>query len=321
MGFSNTLVVALLAVLERPWTWVVGLVGFLVRGGWLLVLAPIVVLPTAVGIANVVAPWLQDVVFGRRTEDVITVSLASLLVIVGWLAAGGVLAAAAEVESIGATARALHGGEVGKGPASGARAMWRVLGVRLITLVPLGLALAWATIRFVNVGYRELTDPSDVASPAAYRILAGAPDAVLAVVVTWLLAEILGGIAARRVVLDDDGVRAALAAGSRHLRRRPARLFGLAVVSAAVLVTVLAVTALGTGTTWDALRAVLADRDASIGTSLTLLLFVGLFAGSLVLLALTSAWRSAVWTVEVDGADRTVAAGTFGGGDDTRSGD
>ena len=199
--------------------------------------------------------------------------------------------------------------------------MWRVLGVRLITLVPLGLALAWATIRFVNVGYRELTDPSDVASPAAYRILAGAPDAVLAVVVTWLLAEILGGIAARRVVLDDDGVRAALGAGSRHLRRRPARLFGLAVVSAAVLVTVLAVTALGTGTTWDALRAVLADRDASIGTSLTLLLFVGLFAGSLVLLALTSAWRSAVWTVEVDGADRTVAAGTFGGGDDTRSGD
>jgi hypothetical protein len=93
----------------------------------------------------------------------------------------------------------------------------------------------------------------------------------------------------------------------------------LAAVSAAVLVTVLGVTSLGTSTTWDALRAALADRDASIGTSLTLVLFVALFAGSLVLLALTAAWRSAVWTVEVDDAKRT--AGTFGGGGETRSGD
>ena len=317
---GSTVVVALLAVLERPWTWVLALVGFLVRGGWLLVLAPIVVLPTAVGIANVVAPLLEDVAFGRRTQDVITVSFGSLLVVALWLVAGGLLAAATEVETVRVTAGGLDG--AGRaGPPRGARAIRGVLAVRLVSLAPLGLALAWASVRFVSVGYRELTNPSDVSSPAAVRILAGAPDAVLALVATWLFAEIVGGVAARRVILRGEAIRAALGGSVRQLRHAPGRLIGLACLSAGALLVVLAITSLGTSTTWGALRAALANGDASVGTSLILVLFVALFAGSLVLVALTAAWRSALWTVEVDPIVRPMPAGTFGGGDATRSGD
>jgi hypothetical protein len=321
VSLGATLTTSLLAVLERPSTWLLALVGFLIRGGWLLVLAPIVVLPTAVGIANVVAPLLEDVAFGRRMEDVLTVSVTSLVVIVVWLVLGGILVAATEVETVRMTAGALDGRIERPAMARAAHPVRRVLAVRLVTLAPLGIALAWASIRFVSVGYLELTNPSDVATPAAYRILAGAPDAVIALVVTLLLAEILGGVAARRVILTGDGVRPALRGALRHLRRAALRLTGLATVSAAVMLTVLAVTALGTSTTWDALRAALANGDSSIGTSLTLLLFVALFAGSLVLVALTAAWRSAIWTVEVDRASEQTASGTFGGGDRTRSGD
>ena len=60
MSIWGTLGASLLAVLARPSTWAFGLLGFLVRGGWLLVVAPFVVVPTPIGLANIVAPVLED---------------------------------------------------------------------------------------------------------------------------------------------------------------------------------------------------------------------------------------------------------------------
>ena len=61
-----TLSIAFGAILARPATWPLALLTFLLRGGLLLVAAPILVLPSAVGLANVVVPWLSALVFGRR---------------------------------------------------------------------------------------------------------------------------------------------------------------------------------------------------------------------------------------------------------------
>ncbi|HET9084027.1 MAG TPA: hypothetical protein VFN41_06440 [Candidatus Limnocylindrales bacterium] len=317
MGIGATAVAALLAVLERPVTWLLALVGFLVRGGSLVVLAPIVVLPTAVGLANVVAPLVEDIAFGRRTDEVITAGLMTLVVGLVWLIGGGLLAAAAEVEGVRRTIEGL-----GDPPPRDAlpHPVWRVLAVRSVTLVPLAIALAWSGFRLVSVGYRELTVPSDVATPISFRILVGAPDAILAIVLTWLFAEIAGGLAARRIVLDGANVRTAVRTSLRDLRRDGGRLVVLALLSAVVLVATTAVTGIATGTVWDGLRAALADRDLTFGAVARLVLFVGLFAASLVILGLTTAWRSAVWTVVV-ARDGGPAAGTFGGGTGTRSGD
>jgi hypothetical protein len=192
---------------------------------------------------------------------------------------------------------------------------------RVVALLPLIVAIAWAAFRVVGVGYRELTNPSDVALPVAFRIVIGAPDAALGILAGWLFGEIVGGIAARRIVLAGDGVRAALAGAIGRLRARPARSIGLAAVSAVILVVVLVITGIATGTAWDALRGALAEGDASIATSLILVLFVALFAGGLVLMGLVSAWRSALWTVDVLGAGGAGLDGTFGGGSGTRTGD
>ena len=316
MSVGATLTASLLAVLDRPSTWLLALVGFLIRGGWLIVLAPIVVVPTAVGVANVVAPLLEDVAFGRRTDEVLTSAAIGLLVVAVWLVGGGLLAAATEVETV---RRTTEDPEQAVVPARGHR-VWRVLAVRLVALLPLVVAIGWAAFRFVGVGYRELTNPSDVAIPAAWRIVAGAPDAGIAVLGTWLFAEIVGAVGARRVVLAGDGVRGALRRGVAHLRRAAVRSIALASVSALALIVVLALSGLAAGTSWTALRAALADGDASTGTVVILVLFVGLFAGGLVLIGLTTAWRSAVWTVEVVDAD-PVMDGTFGGGRGIRSGD
>lgn len=317
MAIGATSVAALLAVLERPVTWVLGLVGFLVRGGWLIVLAPIVVLPTAVGIANVVAPLVEDIAFGRRTDEVITAGAIALSVALVWLIGGGLLAAAAEVECVRQTL-------VGLGETSPRTTMrhpiWRVFAVRCLTLVPFVVALAWSGFRLTSVGYRELTVPSDVGIPILYRILGGAPDAIMAMLLTWLFAEIAGGLAARTVILEATQVRDALREALRDLRHRPWRLGALASLSAAVLLAVIGVTGLATSTTWDGLRAALGEGDVSIGAAALLVLFVGLFAAGLVILGLVTAWRSAVWTVIAVQGVRS-SAGTFGGGPDTRSGD
>lgn len=317
MSVGATLTASLLGILERPSTWLLALVGFLVRGGWLFVLAPIVVLPTAVGVANVVAPLLEDVAFGRRTDQVLSSAAIGLLAAIVWLVGGGALAAATEVATVRGTVGAME--RAGASPRG--HAIWRVLAVRLVALVPLIVAVGWAVMRFTGVGYRELTNPSDVSTPAAWRIVAGAPDAGIALLATWLLAEIVGAVAARRVVLAGDGVRVALGHAIAHLRANAARSIALASISAVVLLLVLAVTALATGTAWSVLRGALADGDASIGTMVVLVLFVGMFAGGLVLIGLTAAWRSAVWTVEVDADPEPRRDGTFGGGGETRSGD
>jgi len=317
VGIGATAVAALLAILERPATWLLGLLGFLVRGGWVIVLAPIVVLPTAVGLANVVAPLVEDIAFGRRTDEVIAAGVITAVVALVWLIGGGLLAAAAEVEGVRQTI-------VGLGDPPYAdplpHPVWRVLAVRSITLIPLVMALAWTGFRLITVGYRELTVPSDVTTPISFRILAGAPDAALLMVVTWLLAEIVGGLAARRVVIGGTNVRTAVVRSVGDLRGGLGRLVVLAILSAGVLLITIGVTALATGTVWDGLRAALADADVSIGAVALLVLFVSLFVAGLVILGVATAWRSALWTVVVARGGDT-AAGTFGGGPHTRSGD
>lgn len=318
MRIGATLAASLLAVLDRPSTWPLALAAFLIRGGWLLVLAPIVVLPTAVGLANVIAPLLEDVAFGRRTAELMALVALVLGVTLAWLIGGGVVAAVAEVEAV---RRIADRSDIAGGaatPTSGAwGAAWRVTAVRLIAHIPFAVALVWGAARLATVGYAELTVPSDVTVPAAWRIIAGAPDAVVGIVLTWLFGETIGALAARRVVLARENARVALRVAVGLLFRSPARPSVLMVFSTLVLVVVIAVTGLAVGAALDQLRSGFASGDASVGTTVVLVVFVGLFAGGLVLVALASAWRIAIWTVDAVPA----GDGTFGGVGDTRSGD
>ena len=319
MSLGATLTAAFLAALERSSTWLLALVGFLIRGGWLFVLAPIVVLPTAVGAANVIAPLLEDVAFGRRTAEVLTVGAGALAAGLVWLVGGGILAAATEVEAVRRLAEVIAPESQTSPPRR--HVAWRVLTVRLLALVPLVLALGWAAIRLVGVGYRELTAPTDVSTPAAWRIVGGAPDAVLAVIATWLVAETVGAMAARRVILSADSVREAVRGAVSRLVHAPIRPIAIAIISGVVLLAVLGTTGFAASVTWSGLRGALDAGDPSLEAWVALVLFVGMFAGGLVLIGLTTAWRTAIWTVDAATAVREGADGTFGGVTATRTGD
>src|SRR5207247_9348763 len=137
--------------------------------------------------------------------------------------------------------------------------------------------------------------------PIAWRIVIGAPDAFLAVLLAWQFGEVVGAIAARRVVFARSGVREAVGFALGRVRRRPVRMLALGLATSAALVIVLGTTGLAAGATWNALGDELTIGDPSPVTTVLLLLFVGLFVGGLVLIGLICAWRSAIWTVEVDG--------------------
>jgi hypothetical protein len=313
-----TLVGALLAVLDRPTTWPLALAGFLIRGGWLLVVAPIVVLPTAVGLANVVAPLLEDIAFGRRTAELVGLIIVGLVVVLGWLIGGGLFAAVAELEVVRRVGVAAGASRVPVTDAAGTwGSAWRILAVRLAAHVPFAIALIWGMARIVSVGYAELTVPSDVTVPAPWRIVAGAPDAIMGILLTWLLGEAIGAMAARRAALSGQTARAALRGAIARFARAPLRPTLLAVIPTIVLVGVIALTGIAAGAALDAVRSGFAMSDTSAGTTALLVVFVGLFAGGLVLLALTTAWRAAIWTLDA----AAEGSGTFGGGGGTRTGD
>ena len=83
---------ALRATLAAPATWPLALGAFLIRGGILLVALPILVLPTPVGLGDIIAPALTSIAFGSVSTGMV-VSIAAIVVVgLGWILAGGWLA-------------------------------------------------------------------------------------------------------------------------------------------------------------------------------------------------------------------------------------
>jgi hypothetical protein len=309
-----TLVASLLAVLERPATWPLGLLGFLIRGGLLLVLAPIVVLPTAIGVANIVAPYLTAAMLRG-----LTVTVVLLTVVVGtnamvWLLGGGLLAAAAESEGIRRIEPELAGRLAL--PACRARrrrgSILRILVVRLAAYLPLFIVLAWAASRVVAVIYREFTVPVETVTPLILRVARAVPEAIALIIVAWLAGEVLGAIAARRIVLGGEPAARALWSAFGHVVRRPLQTIVEMLIPLVALIAVLVPSAAAAAAAWTAIRTTLVDGLSPLVTLLAVLLLVAVLAGQFMLLGLVAAWRAAVWTVEV--------GGTFGGVGNRREG-
>jgi hypothetical protein len=294
---------ALLITLATPATWPIALAAFLVRGGLLLVLLPIVALPSPVGLGNLLAPTLTTIVFRGVSPGV--AALIGLIVVVGlaWIVAGGLVAAALDAAMARMVARDEDvAGEPRQAIArslapGGGRVAARILAARLVAHAPTGLALIWGSARLVAITYGELTSPSDVATPIALRVVRGAPDVISVVAVAWMLGEIVGGIAARRIALDGAGVRRALRDAVGALARHPlAVLVGFWVPTAGLVVLALP-SALAAAAAWTTVRVAMRPPADPFGATFAVLLFVALWLVGLVLIAVVVAWRGAVWSV------------------------
>jgi hypothetical protein len=301
---------ALLATLRTPATWPLALAAFLVRGGLVLVVVPIVVVPTPVGFANVFAPALGSIAFGSISTGLVLASVAAALAVVAWIVLGGWLAAALEAEA----AWMIAAGAVR--PAATTRVAARILIARLVAYIPLAIALAAATVRVVLVTYHELTSPLDTSTPIVLRVLRATPEVIVAVVVAWSIGEMVGAIAARRIALAGDGAGSALRGALATSLRHPISSMVHFWLPTAVLVAVVIPWGMGTAWAWSAVDSAL-DGTPDLPAILAVVgTFVVLWLGGLVLIALVSAWRGAIWTVA-----EVLREGTFGGSTERRPGD
>jgi hypothetical protein len=298
----------------RPRLWAFALLAFLARGGLVALVIPMLVLPSFIGIANTVGP--TSVTAAGPTPRLVALIAAWCGIALAAIVGGTLLAAAAEVALHRATVTAGTDGAMGRGVAFPSRwvaaaspqvsgtppargVVRRVAVARLVLIVPVALALVAAVPGWVGVAYQELLLPSDLAIPLPLRVIAGAPIAAIVVVAAWLLAEVIGGLAARRIVLDGSTVPGAIGAAAGEVARAPASALLTLGLSLAGTLPVLVPAVVVVGLAWDRARIALVDATDGAAVIVSTLVLVVAWAACLGVAGVAAAWRSALWTAEL----------------------
>lgn len=285
---------SLLATLARPRWIALSLAAFLIRGGVLLVILPILALPSIAGLAASLGTILVGFVFGEPSTAALALAAAVVLALAAWVAISANVGAWLDVAlaSEGAADEDL----VSPRPALEPPPAGHAAAVRLLAHLPTAVALAFATSRIIDAGYQEFFQPGDPALPVIVRVAGRAPEAVAAVVITLLVGEAAGGIAVRRL-LAGTSVRAAVAGGFTRLVRPS----GLAtfLLTDAVLAAVAVPYWAAVSMVWDDARVALVDGATGAALALSIGLFLATWLAGLGILAVAVAWRATAWTAEV----------------------
>lgn len=292
---------ALVATAAHPEWWVMALAAFMVRGGLILAVLPIVSLPSTAALITAFAPPLEALVLGRPSLE----GVAAGTLLIGLAAAGFAIAGATGAWLDLALVRAAtEDDELELGWSARRTSAWSAFGIRLVAHVPTFLALGYGAARIVGATYDELIGPGNLTVPVAVRVALRAPDAVALIGFAWLLGETLGPLAARR-----------MAGGERPgdaLRRSIGQLLGgggLGTLAAANLpVLMVAVPFLvAVGNAWEHLRTYLDQGVGEVNLAAALLLLIASWVLGMAVLGAALTWRATAWTVVVDPRPKDVA--------------
>lgn len=310
MTWRGSLAAALLATLSQPRWWLLALAGFLVRGGILIVLLPIIAPPTVAGLMTFLAPTIVgEVIIGGPGAPVAVVAIATALIVTIFLSVSGWLGTWFDAELAGEAAGAAWPRPERPSGLGTAR-----LGPHVLT----GVAFVFAAARIFSVAYLEATSPGAPTTPFVIRVFQGAPEAVIALIAAWVLAEAAGGLALRDLLLrgggagEDRPARRSIVRGIRDLASARG-IATLLVVDLGVIVVIVPGW-LATRHAWDQLRILLSGGAEAIDLAVGLGLFVGVAFGGAVLLSVALAWRATAWTAMTVAPDRHVVASQGVGG-------
>jgi hypothetical protein len=292
-SWAASMQASLLAALAKPAWWALALAAFLVRGGILIALLPIVSLPSTAALTNFFAPTIEDIILGGPSIETVAAGTA---LIGGAFVALFALGFAGSWLDLALLRETTTDAELDLGWTASDRSATHALGVRLVAHLPTIVAIGYASIRVIDVLYAELTSPGDTTTPLVFRVLALAPDAPLAVAITWLLGEAVGGLAVRRVAAGESVV-AALGRAIRQVAA-PRGVATLAATTLAIL-ALLVPFLVAVATAWVNLRAALLEDVAQGLILAALLLMVSTWVLGLALLGALLAWRATAWTVQI----------------------
>ncbi|MGI8928252.1 MAG: hypothetical protein ACR2H0_02120 [Candidatus Limnocylindrales bacterium] len=316
-GWRARLTTALAVVASQPQLWLLGMIGFLLRGGVVLLLVPIIALPTQVEARLLIGDYLGSTGFTGTFWSLLaaTAVLASVLI-------AAVLWVLARTE-IGAFTRLMNDPETADQqafePARLSRRgrrwlMLRIFGIQVLTFVALAAGAAPLASAVGQMAFAEIVRPSSSASIYA-RVLAGVGEPLFFFLVALIVIEIVSALATRELLVGATGWRGRLA--SRRLWMLPAvgsalarpvvsplRTLGTAAIGWAATAAVLIPSFWAITICWQAVRAAfltsvgLSDTSEVVGMLLIALAFSGTFVLSIVVAGFASALRAALWNLE-----------------------
>ena len=284
---------ALAATLTTPEWWAMALAAFLVRGGILLVLLPIVALPTPAGLITALSPAVETILLGTPSLGGALLGATALTAFLLLLACAAWAGSWIEVALIRDT---VGSDELDLGWSPVAVSGWHAFGLRLTAHVPTLLALGYAMVRTIVVSFEQFTAPDDPGVPIVDRVIARVPDALLLVVVAWLAGEVVGGLATRRAAAGMTNAAALVGSVRQLLSAR-----GLATLAAttALLLATAVPFALAAARAWDHVRAYLLFGADAVQLTAAIVVLVATWVLGLTIVGAALAWRATAWTAEV----------------------
>ena len=320
-GTAAALAAAQSSVKHDPALWLLGALSFCVRGGVLLILLPILWVPS---------PVLLSVFFGRYlttsgiSPDAVPVALsvglgAGLAVIAAVALAAYAqlssferIACGAETRSLlaGRAPRALHGRERGA-------IVLRLTLLNLASLVPVLLLLPVIGAHIGDAGLAELQLPSSTDTPFVMAVLGRVQSDLLILAGVVVVMDVLAALAAHQLLAARLGVAPlvrrtsrhpdlrALATGLARIVKQPFRTLFVLALSWMLTIGALAVALAATIIGWDTLRSILFQATPADAGQTLIALFVRLFAlavfgaiwvASITLVGFASSLRGAFWT-------------------------
>jgi hypothetical protein len=301
LSWGGALYAAAIVTFVRPSLWLVALAGFLARGGLLLLLAPILVLPTPSGLSNVLAGPIASLLFGAPSLGLILVIFGSVALGVAAIVGGTLVGAWAERIVVAASLEvgAEEGLVAATGPAPLRRGVAAVAAVRLLGLVPLVIALIAAAQPLYDAIYRQLVLPDDMAASLLVRVLGDIPLPLLFISVNWLLGDAAAALGVRRLLLEGRSIPMATLLGWLWLVRRWYRVIPMALATTGLVVLLVAPALLAAATGWARLRGLLVDGRDLLPIVGGIALFIAVWIGGLVLAGAGATFRGAAWTFEL----------------------
>jgi hypothetical protein len=283
--------------LARADLWAAALAGFLVRGGLVLFLVPIVVIPSPLDVANLLGPAVTSAALGGPNPDLVRLvafgsAATAVVVVVAFLLGAAMDVAVTRITAAGVDDRAASGLDREAARSTLARA----LAVRLAALVPLAIVVAVGVPSVVDATYHELIDPTDLLTPIVIRVLRDVPGVVVALLVAWLLGEAIGGLGVRLVVLRGAGVARSLAGAIALVLRRPVSALAALVVGTVLLVALVGPALAASGLVWRFVAYSLASPGGALPALVGVLALSALWLGGLVLAGFGAAVRALLWT-------------------------
>ncbi|CAN5688885.1 hypothetical protein BH23CHL7_BH23CHL7_13750 [soil metagenome] len=322
-GWRGSVAGALHVVASQPALWLLGALGFLVRGGAILLTLAILVLPSPVSVRLMLGSYLGS--FGLTPEFWLALAVGLAL-----LGAGVVLAlvvsAAVEIAAferfVAAEPAPLSDAPVASRltPAARRRLLAALVGVQLVGVALLAAAAVPIVVTAVGATYEELVRPS-LAGGALYgRVLSKLGEPLFGWLVVLVVVEMVGAAASRRLLARSLGlagggagaglerwrsvfvaVPVAIGAGLMRPIRRPLSTLPTALLGWLATFAVLAPLGWLLALAWEATRVQYlggASLVAVPGLLLVAALLCVVWLGGVAMAGFASAVRCALWTSE-----------------------